>query len=56
MKEKTWYQSFYIWLVFIFLYLPIVVMIFFSFNQSRQNIFSRVLPLTGTKIYGQIKL
>ncbi len=39
MKEKTWYKSFYIWLVFIFLYLPIFVMVFFSFNQSRQNIF-----------------
>ncbi|RZI48042.1 ABC transporter permease [Lactococcus kimchii] len=38
MEEKRWYKSLYIIALFVFLYLPILVMIIFSFNQSRQNI------------------
>ena len=35
---KKWYSKLVIGLVFLFLYLPIVVLVFFSFNDSKLNI------------------
>ena len=36
-KNKT-LRNLFIWLVFIFLYLPIIILVVFSFNQSKMNI------------------
>ena len=55
MKKKRFSSTFFVLLVFAFLYLPIIVLIIYSFNKSSMNILFEGFTFDWYKRKGFIK-